>query len=299
MHIRCPTLIIHGKQDEVVPFWHAPRLLAAIPPEFRAKPFYVDNLGHNHIESRERDQYIQVITEFLMKYVPSVNDNDGNSPGVLDRLMNKGGTAKKNAFQYDTVQPEPLHANVIPENERATSDEAKQNGSTFYINQTWMRHAKVICREVFSDNIICNSALDVVDWSSGASSREGSGSREGNENSNRGHCNSQKQRAAYKKQAYDSRDDTEDEFSPWRNDGDRRQDQGQARMRRAQSDTHANSEIVQIHWPQKKGPLMSKHANKSSSMPVNGNNGGYGMKMKMSSATRKKTSSRNFMGFRK
>lgn len=29
----------------LVPFWHAPRLLAAVPPEFRAQPFYVEGMG--------------------------------------------------------------------------------------------------------------------------------------------------------------------------------------------------------------------------------------------------------------
>lgn len=276
VNIRCPTLIIHGKQDEVVPFWHAPRLLAAIPPEFRAHPFYVDDLGHNHIESRERDRYIQVITEFLMKYVPPVDENDGNNPGVLDRLMHN-----KNAFQYDTAQSKPQHANIIPENERASADEARQNDSAFYINQTWMRHAKVICREVFSDNIICNSALDVVDWSRGGGSREGSGSRDGNENTNRGNGNASKQRRPVDaKHACDTRDDT-DEFAPWKNGGDR----------------PATGEIVRVEWPQKKAPLMSKHGNRSSSMPVNGT----GMKVKMTSATntRRKSTGRGFMGFRK
>lgn len=142
-----------------------------------------------------------------------------------------------------------------------------------------MRHAKVICREVFSDNIICNSALlTVVDWGSGGS-RECNGSREGNENTNKGNGNTPTQRTASKKQACDSRDDT-DEFAPWKN-GENRDCQGQSR-------------IVQIQWPQKKASL------KSSSMPVNGTNEGIGMKVKVSSATRKRTgSSRSFMGFRK
>lgn len=294
---RCPTLIIHGKQDEVVPFWHAPRLLAAIPPEYRAHPFYVNDLGHNHIESRERDRYIQVITEFLMKYVPPVGENDGNTTGVLDKLMHKGGKKMETpTFSHnDTVMQEPEYTNIIPEDERATADEAKKNSSTFYINQTWMRHAKVICREVFSDNIICNSALTVVDWSSGGSSRESSGSREGDENNNRGNGRRHSQRG--EKHTYDSRDDA-DEFAPWRNGGERRHNQ----YRRSQSDAPNNTgagEIIQIQWSQKK-PLMSKYSNKSSSMPVVGNNGGNAMKVKMNSATKRKNGGRGgFLGFRK
>lgn len=250
---RCPTLIIHGKQDEVVPFWHAPRLLAAIPPQFRAQPFYVDGLGHNHIESRKRDQYIQVITDFVMKCVPPVDEID---------------------------QAE----NVVPESKRASPDEARQNDSTFYINQIWMRHAKVICHEVFGDNIICNSALTVVDWSSGSSGSDESGIRVDNENRRTGNGNASNAHGS--KNPIESRDDI-DEFGPWKKREDSQQDQrrGRSRTRRAHSDAQT----------EQKKPLKTK-TTMSSSMPVN--NGSKGMKVNMKSSTRRRKNG-GLLGFRK
>ena len=62
--IRCPTFIIHGKRDVVVPFWHAPRLLSAIPEEHRWKPLFLDDLGHNSIELKA-EMYLQSLTNFI------------------------------------------------------------------------------------------------------------------------------------------------------------------------------------------------------------------------------------------
>lgn len=36
--IACPVFIVHGTQDEVVPFWHGEGLFLALPQQWRAKP---------------------------------------------------------------------------------------------------------------------------------------------------------------------------------------------------------------------------------------------------------------------
>lgn len=71
-HKRCPVLIIHGTKDDIVPFWHAPELLSKILPQYRAKPFYSEGMGHNNIESRDKEEYIRRLTEFLQKYIPAM-----------------------------------------------------------------------------------------------------------------------------------------------------------------------------------------------------------------------------------
>lgn len=173
--------------------------------------------------------------------------------------------------------------NVVPESERASPDEARQNESTFYINQTWMRHAKVICQEVFSDNIICNSALTVVDWSSGSSGTGESGIRECNENRHNGNVNTSNLHGS--KNPIESRDDI-DEFGPWKKE-DSQQDQrrGRSRTRRTHGDAQPS---------EKKKPLRIN--TKSSSMPTN--NGRKGMKVNMTSSTRRRKSG-GLLGFRK
>lgn len=66
-NIRCPSFIIHGTQDEVVPFWHGEELFMAFPQEWRAKPFWVDGAGHNNIEAllRPTGAFVDKLSEFL------------------------------------------------------------------------------------------------------------------------------------------------------------------------------------------------------------------------------------------
>ena len=58
---------MHGTQDEVVPFWHGENLFAALPQEWRAKPFWVDGAGHNNIEAllRPTGAFVDKLNEFL------------------------------------------------------------------------------------------------------------------------------------------------------------------------------------------------------------------------------------------
>jgi len=134
---RAHIIFLHRRrEDEVVPFWHAPRLLATIPPEFRFQPFYVDGLGHNHIESQCRDRYIRVMISFL-NGVQNVNSDCGDD---FQRASANYDTNRVGACRGPTP---------IPINERASSMEAKENHPSFYVNRTWLRHAQVIIKEVF------------------------------------------------------------------------------------------------------------------------------------------------------
>lgn len=70
-HIRCPVFIVHGTQDEVVPFWHGQDLFLAVNQEWRAKPFWVEGAGHNNIEAllRPSGAFVDKINEFLKLHV--------------------------------------------------------------------------------------------------------------------------------------------------------------------------------------------------------------------------------------
>lgn len=48
--IESPITIIHGTRDEVVPFWHAEILFETCQQEWRFKPLWVTDAGHNNIE---------------------------------------------------------------------------------------------------------------------------------------------------------------------------------------------------------------------------------------------------------
>jgi fermentation-respiration switch protein FrsA (DUF1100 family) len=72
-NIACPVFIVHGTQDEVVPFWHGEELFLSLRQEWRAKPFWVEGAGHNNIEAmlRPTGTFISKLVEFLDLHVPA------------------------------------------------------------------------------------------------------------------------------------------------------------------------------------------------------------------------------------
>lgn len=62
---RCPVFCIHGTEDAVVPFHHGLKLYEALPPKYRAPPFWAKNLGHNDIELHQPRQFIKELRNFL------------------------------------------------------------------------------------------------------------------------------------------------------------------------------------------------------------------------------------------
>lgn len=60
--VRCPVLVIHGRQDEIIPFWHGERLLAAAPEPKRA--LWVEGAGHNDLAEVAWDQYVHALQDF-------------------------------------------------------------------------------------------------------------------------------------------------------------------------------------------------------------------------------------------
>jgi len=75
--IHCPVFIIHGTQDEVVPFWHGQDLFLALQQEWRARPFWVDGAGHNNIEAslRQSGAFVDKMNEFLEVHIPARRGN--------------------------------------------------------------------------------------------------------------------------------------------------------------------------------------------------------------------------------
>lgn len=47
-HIECPVYIIHGRRDEIVPFYHAEELYAKSKHKY--PPYFLDGAGHNNVE---------------------------------------------------------------------------------------------------------------------------------------------------------------------------------------------------------------------------------------------------------
>ncbi len=67
--IRTPTLIIHGKKDNVVPFSHAQALQKALHESCRTEPLFIDIMGHNNVQQHVRPLFVRHMNGFLDDYV--------------------------------------------------------------------------------------------------------------------------------------------------------------------------------------------------------------------------------------
>lgn len=61
-NVRCPVLVIHGTQDEVIQPWHGRQLFAAAPEPKRM--FWVNGAGHNDILWVAGEEYGKELCEF-------------------------------------------------------------------------------------------------------------------------------------------------------------------------------------------------------------------------------------------
>jgi fermentation-respiration switch protein FrsA (DUF1100 family) len=68
--INCPLMIIHGTKDEVVPFWNSEILFINSLIQWRGKPLWVDQAGHNNIESTLQNEFYIKIREFFFEWIP-------------------------------------------------------------------------------------------------------------------------------------------------------------------------------------------------------------------------------------
>jgi fermentation-respiration switch protein FrsA (DUF1100 family) len=60
--VRCPVLIMHGRSDRVIAFWHGERLFAAAPEPKQA--FWVAGADHNDFEYVAGERYFQAVRDF-------------------------------------------------------------------------------------------------------------------------------------------------------------------------------------------------------------------------------------------
>jgi len=73
--ITSPVLIVHGTADQIVPFYHAEKLHAALQPQSQAKPLYIQGMSHNNVHSGVRPLFIAQLQIYLEKHVrPSMQD---------------------------------------------------------------------------------------------------------------------------------------------------------------------------------------------------------------------------------
>ena len=61
--ITCPVLVIHGREDRVVPFHHGQLLYAAAPSGLK-RHLWIDSAGHNDLQQGAGDLYRVTIVDF-------------------------------------------------------------------------------------------------------------------------------------------------------------------------------------------------------------------------------------------
>jgi len=73
----CKTAVIHGVEDDVVPFHHGAQLHAALPSEQRYPPLWIKRGGHNNIVG------FRMYYEYLAQYLSSLDrDLDPEIPAA-------------------------------------------------------------------------------------------------------------------------------------------------------------------------------------------------------------------------
>lgn len=67
--IDSPVILVHGKSDQIVPFHHSERLFKALSPNCRAKPLFIDGMGHNNVHAEVRPMFVDRLSEFLSQNI--------------------------------------------------------------------------------------------------------------------------------------------------------------------------------------------------------------------------------------
>lgn len=79
--INSPSIVIHGTEDQIVPFYHSEQLHQAIPPACRAKPLFIQGMGHNNVHSAVRPHFVECLNEYLDEHVwPNVDQSKHKKP---------------------------------------------------------------------------------------------------------------------------------------------------------------------------------------------------------------------------
>ena len=72
--VESPTILVHGTNDQIVPFNHSKRLFETIKEKCRARPIYIEGMSHNNVHSQVRPLFCDRLAEYLEAYVwPSIS----------------------------------------------------------------------------------------------------------------------------------------------------------------------------------------------------------------------------------
>ena len=65
--IKCPVLVIHGKEDDIIPISHAENIVSLLQISYT--PLWISHGGHNDIELDHRNEFLSHLREFLLDLI--------------------------------------------------------------------------------------------------------------------------------------------------------------------------------------------------------------------------------------
>ena len=77
--INSPVMVVHGTADQIVPFYHSEKLHAALPPDSRATPLFIEGMSHNNVHAAVRPLFILRLSEYLEEHIiPFISKDSGD-----------------------------------------------------------------------------------------------------------------------------------------------------------------------------------------------------------------------------
>uniref|UniRef100_A0A7S4I6B9 Serine aminopeptidase S33 domain-containing protein n=1 Tax=Odontella aurita TaxID=265563 RepID=A0A7S4I6B9_9STRA len=96
----CPIYIIHGTEDEIVPFYHGENLYKAVSEHCAAMPFWAEGMGHNDIEVKMPTAYIKRLYRFISQIDKQAKAKTRREL-ALSKSMSSEGELKNEKFSSD------------------------------------------------------------------------------------------------------------------------------------------------------------------------------------------------------
>ena len=142
--------MIHGTQDDLIPFWHADKLLQCFPSNFQARPFWVEGLGHNNIEIYVKKDFVARVTAFLQSYVPA-------SHCIFDEPMESD-----DEMEYIPPISVPEKERYDPLSMEYPKCVKKYRTTSMFVNQNWMRNGAAIVKMAVNEKKNMNKSNEQV-----------------------------------------------------------------------------------------------------------------------------------------
>lgn len=138
--VGCPTFIMHGTMDEVVPFSHGKGLYDALPEDMKYPPFWAENMRHNNIEAKMTASFIRRLQKFFLH---------------LQKIPNKHHEKGKDAYStvYETLETYfgiSLSSDSMPSVVSDSEDDAAEGKSVPFMR-------------IYSKDMRSNSSMDMDD----------------------------------------------------------------------------------------------------------------------------------------